>query len=61
MLLSVDNRLRHRFEARRRHYRLLERAEAMRSDPRCEIRQLGARWHEVLVRAHRQLERMSGS
>jgi hypothetical protein len=59
-LLSVDHRLRHRFATRRRHHELLARAEAMRSDPRCEIRQLGERWLEVLLRVQRQLERMSG-
>jgi hypothetical protein len=58
--LSVDYRLRQRFEARRRHQQLLQRAEAMRSDPRLEIRRLGERWLEVLERAHAQLERMSG-
>jgi hypothetical protein len=58
--VSVDYRLRHGFEARRRHHQLLRRAEAMRADPRHEIRQLGERWHEVLVRAHRQLEHVRG-
>jgi hypothetical protein len=59
--VSVDYRLRQRFETRRRHHELLQRAEAMRSDPRREIRELGDRWLEVLQRAHRQLERMGGS
>jgi len=58
-VLSVDYRLTQRFEARRRRHELLRRAEAMRSDPRLEIRELGDRWLEVLERAHAQLERIS--
>jgi hypothetical protein len=58
-VLTVDYRLRHRFEARRRRHEPIQRAEAMRTDPRLEIRQLGDRWLEVLERAHTQLERIN--